>query len=151
MADEQPRIPLAPLLELVGEIGLRQLHEGFDEAGYPGMRKAHGAVWRFVDLERGSRLTELAERAGLSRQAVGEIADDLERLGYVERVPDPSDGRAKLIRPTERGRVAWERGVEILADIERGWAERYGERRVAMLRETLERILEGEPPGPRRA
>jgi DNA-binding MarR family transcriptional regulator len=142
MAGEQPRIPLAPLLELVGEIGLRQLHEGFDEAGYPGMRKAHGAVWRFVDLERGSRLTELAERAGLSRQAVGEIADDLERLGYVERVPDPSDGRAKLIRPTERGRVAWE--------IERGWADRYGERRVAMLRETLERILEGEPPGPRR-
>ena len=151
MTDEQPRIPLAPLLELVGEIGLRQLHEGFDEAGYPGMRKAHGAVWRFVDLEKGSRLTELAERAGLTRQAVGEIADDLERLGYVERVPDPSDGRAKLIRPTERGRVAWERGVEILADIERDWAERYGERRVAMLRETLEQILEGEPPGPRRA
>ena len=151
MAAPEGKIPLPPLLELVGEIGLRELHEGFERAGFPGMRKAHGAVWRFVDLDNGSRLTELAERAGLTRQAVGEVADDLERLGYLERVPDPSDGRAKLIRPTERGRTAWRLGEEILADIERAWAERYGKRRMAMVRETLEQILADEPPRPRRA
>lgn len=144
MAEPRDRIPLPPLLELVGELGIHQLHRGFEDLGYHGMRKAHGAVWRFVDLENGSRLTELADRAGLTRQAVGEIADDLERLGYVERVPDPTDGRAKLIKPTKRGRAAWQAGVGILTDIERRWAERYGKRRIAELRKTLEQVLEGE-------
>jgi DNA-binding MarR family transcriptional regulator len=147
MAEPPARIPLPPLLELVAELGIQQLHQGFDELGYHGMRKAHGAVWRFVDLENGSRLTELAERAGLTRQAVGEVADDLERLGYVERVPDPTDGRAKLIRPTERGRAAWQAGVGILDDIETRWGERYGKRRIVALRETLEQVLQGEGGG----
>jgi DNA-binding MarR family transcriptional regulator len=144
MSESAPNIPLPPLLELVAELGIEQLHRGFEERGFHGMRKAHGAVWRFVDLENGSRLTELAERAGLTRQAVGEVADDLERLGYLERVPDPTDRRAKLIRPTDRGRAAWQAGVELLDDIERRWGERYGKRRIAELRRTLEQVLAGE-------
>ena len=55
-----------------------------------------------IDPE-GSRLTELAERARMTKQSVGEVATDLEQRGYVERVPDPADGRAKIIRLTERG------------------------------------------------
>lgn len=143
MSEQRPKIPLPPLLELVAELGIDELHEGFDAAGFEGMRKAHGAVWRFIDVENGSRLTDLAERSGLTRQSLGEVVDDLERLGYVERLPDPSDGRAKLIRMTARGRAMWETGVVLLGEIERRWAERYGNRKLAALRSTLEEILAG--------
>jgi DNA-binding MarR family transcriptional regulator len=68
------------------------------------------------------------------------VASDLERRGYVERVPDPSDGRAKIIRLTPRGREVQALGRRLIADVERDWAERYGEERVAALREALEAI-----------
>jgi DNA-binding MarR family transcriptional regulator len=77
----------------------------------------------------------------MSKQAVGEFVDDLERLGYVERVPDPADRRAKLIRLTELGWEGHEAGQRIFADIERRWAERFGRKRVATMREVLEQIV----------
>ena len=61
----------------------------------------------------GSRLTDLAERAHMTKQSVGEVTTELERRGYLERVPDPGDGRAKIIRLTERGRDAQALGVRI--------------------------------------
>jgi DNA-binding MarR family transcriptional regulator len=102
-------------------------------------------VFRFID-RGGSRLTELAERSGLTKQAVGEVVDDLEGLGYVERVADPGDGRAKIIRLTDRGSEAGEAALRIFADIERHWAERHGEERVAVLRDVLEEICTAERP-----
>ena len=88
----------------------------------------------------GSRLTDLAERARMTKQSVGEVASDLEQRGYVERVPDPSDGRAKIIRLTERGHEAQAIGRGLIDDIERDWAERFGDERVAALRDALEAI-----------
>jgi DNA-binding MarR family transcriptional regulator len=88
----------------------------------------------------GSRLTYLAERANMTKQSVGEVTTELERLGYVERVPDPNDGRAKIIRLTERGRAAQSLGLGIIEQIEQDWAERYGVDRVAALRDALEAI-----------
>jgi DNA-binding MarR family transcriptional regulator len=88
----------------------------------------------------GSRLTELADRAGMTKQSVGEATSDLEARGYVERVPDPNDGRAKIIRLTARGREAQAVGRGLIDDIERDWAERFGAERVAALREALEAI-----------
>ena len=99
-------------------------------------------MFRFIH-EGGSRLTELAESSGLSKQAVGEVVDDLEKLGYVERAPDPEDGRAKVIRLTEQGADAQRTALEIFADIERDFAERYGAERVALMRELLEEIAAG--------
>ena len=61
------------------------------------MRPGHGCVFGTIEPD-GSRLTDLAERARMTKQTVGEVTTDLERLGYVERVPDPRDGRAKIIR-----------------------------------------------------
>jgi len=137
------RIPLPPLLENAREAGFEELHRRLAERGYADIRHAHGCVFRWVEPE-GTRLTELAELAGHSKQAVGEFVCDLEARGYVERVPDPADGRAKIIRLTERGAEAKATALEIFAEIEAEWAERIGPERVEALREALEVLYELE-------
>ena len=89
--------PLLPLLAEAKELVVNELHRRLHDQGYDEIRPAHGCVFRFIEPS-GSRLTVLAEQSGFTKQAVGEVADDLEKLGYVERIPDPLDGRAKLIR-----------------------------------------------------
>ena len=71
---------------------------------------------------------------------MGEVVSELGALGYLERVPDPGDGRAKIIRLTEHGREAQALGREIIDEIEEEWAERFGAERVAALRDALEAI-----------
>ncbi|HUA71129.1 MAG TPA: MarR family winged helix-turn-helix transcriptional regulator [Solirubrobacteraceae bacterium] len=112
---------------------------------YNDIRISHGCVFGNIEPE-GSRLTELAERARMTKQSVGEVTSDLEQRGYVERVPDPSDGRAKIIRLTERGRAAQALGVALIDELEEEWAERFGADRVTALREALEAIT-GERSG----
>jgi DNA-binding MarR family transcriptional regulator len=109
------------------------------ETDYSDIRISHGCVFGNIEPE-GSRLTELAERARMTKQSVGEVTTDLENRGYVERIPDPADGRAKIIRLTERGREAQALGIELIADIERDWGERIGDERVAALRDALEAV-----------
>jgi DNA-binding MarR family transcriptional regulator len=116
-----------------------ELFERVEAAGYGDMRPGHGCVFGNIDPD-GSRLTDLAERARMTKQSVGEVASDLEARGYVERVPDPNDGRAKIIRLTERGREAQAIGRALIDDLERDWGERFGADRVAALREALEVI-----------
>jgi DNA-binding MarR family transcriptional regulator len=137
-------MPLAPLMHEVKALIVDELHRRLADEGYPEVRPGHGCVFRFLDRDRGSRLTELAERARLTKQAVGEAVGDLERLGYVERVPDPDDGRAKTIRLTARGQAGCEAADRLFKDIERDWAARIGEQRMAALREALEAIAELE-------
>ena len=137
------RLPLPPLLAEVKDLAIEELHRRLAEEGFDRIRPGHGCVFRFVAVQ-GSHLTELAERSGFTKQAVGEVASDLERLGYVERMPDPGDRRAKIIRLTERGSQAQGAAMRIFSDIERRWGERYGEERVACLREAAEAIVAGE-------
>src|SRR5688572_16722454 len=111
--------------------------------GFEDVRDVHDRVFGFIDLEHGSRLTDLAERSGLTKPAVGEAVAELERKGYLERVPDPEDGRAKIIKPTARGVDAALTGRRLFAEIENDWAERYGEERVADLRACTEEIAAG--------
>jgi DNA-binding MarR family transcriptional regulator len=135
--------PLPALLNDVKERAVNELHGRLADEGHGEIRPGHGCVFRFIEVE-GSRLTDLAERAGLTKQAVGEVVTDLEHLGYVERVPDPDDRRAKIVRLTDAGRDASQAAQRIFADIERRWAEGFGEERMAILRETLEEIAAGE-------
>jgi DNA-binding MarR family transcriptional regulator len=94
---------------------------------YPDLRPAHLIVFQTLDHPpNGTRLTVLAERAQMTVQSMGQLIDALERGGYVQRVPDPADRRAKLIRYTDRGWAAHERGGEIVADVQAEWAERLG-------------------------
>jgi DNA-binding MarR family transcriptional regulator len=141
--ETEDRIPLPPLLENAREAGFEELHRRLAERGFSDIRHAHGCVFRWVEPQ-GTRLTELADLAGHSKQAVGEFVCDLEARGYVERVPDPADGRAKIIRLTERGSEAKSTALEIFAEIESEWAERIGPERVEALRDALEVLYELE-------
>jgi DNA-binding MarR family transcriptional regulator len=143
MAEER-RVPLPALLNDLTSQGFARLHERLAEEGLDDIRPGHGCVFRFVDQERGSRLTYLAERSGLTKQAVGEVVADLEELGYVCREPDPLDGRAKVIKTTPQGDEALATARRIFDGIEEEWAERIGAERVAALREALE-LLTGVP------
>ena len=134
-------LPLVGLLAEVKDAISDELYARLHEMGHGGIRPAHGCVFGFIDRGGGVRLTALADRSGLTKQAVGEAVADLERLGYVERVPDPSDGRAKIIRLTERGGQAAAAAEEIFADIERRFAAEVGDERFEEFRDTLRRIF----------
>lgn len=100
------------------------------------IRPKHGAVLANVD-PAGTRLTVLARRAGMGKPALGELVDDLEAMGYVERTPDPRDGRAKLVVPTTTGRAAIRAATEAIAAIEARYVAQLGERGYRQLRKAL--------------
>ncbi len=140
-----PRVPLSGLLDVAKQVMLAEFERDLAASGYGDIRPTHGCVFRFVRGE-GMRLTELARLAAITKQSAGELGDDLVSLGYVERVPDPVDGPAKLIRLTERGAEAQRTGFKLFAKVEKRWAERFGTERVAQLREALEEIVAAEAP-----
>jgi len=80
-------------------------------------------TWGNIGTE-GIRLTDLAATAQLSLAACSELVDELQGLGYLERQPDPSDGRAKLIFPTAKGREVLDAAGKAVADLEQRWRER---------------------------
>ncbi|GHH39351.1 MarR family winged helix-turn-helix transcriptional regulator [Lentzea cavernae] len=102
------------------ELFSRLAAEGFDD-----LRPRHGAVMAYVD-EAGVRATRLAELSGQHKQVVGKLVDELVVLGYLERRPDPADGRAKLIYPTERGLAEMRAGGRIMAALQARHARRLG-------------------------
>ncbi len=94
----------------------------------------------------GSRLTELAEAAQVTKQTAGFLVDQLERAGYVERTRDPSDARARLVRVAERGAATVPISAKIIAEIEAEWAAHIGTRRMGQLRDALTRLREITDP-----
>jgi DNA-binding MarR family transcriptional regulator len=87
------------------------------ERGYDDVRPGHGAVFLHVERRTGTRLGELARRAGVTKQSMMQVVDDLEARGYVRRVDDPADARAKLVRLTAEGRrcaTEFRRAVQVL-------------------------------------
>ena len=90
------------LLFAYGTYGERILEE-YRAAGYPEVRHVHLSVTRHIDVGAGTRISDLASRAGVTKGAMGQIVADCERIGLVERSPDPLDARATLVELTERG------------------------------------------------
>jgi DNA-binding MarR family transcriptional regulator len=133
-----------PMIRLLG-IGVdafrNELNERLGVSEFGDIRPGHSCVFGTIDPVNGSRLTDLAERAGMTKQTVGEMVSDLEERGYLERVPDPGDRRAKVISLTERGVRAYLYGRGLIDELEREWAERYGEERIAALRDALEAVV----------
>jgi DNA-binding MarR family transcriptional regulator len=138
-------VVLTGLFSLACDAMLTEFREEIEKSEFEDIRPAHACVFRYV-REAGLRLTEIAELTNMTKQSVGEVVDDLTERGYVERLPDPADGRAKLICLTPRGKEAQEFGFGIFATIEDRWAERYGADRIADLREILEEIVAAEAP-----
>jgi DNA-binding MarR family transcriptional regulator len=132
-------------MEVVEEALFAEFHQDLVETGYSDIRPTHGCVFRFI-REEPLRLTELATLAGMTKQSIGEVIDNLVELGYVKRVPDPQDRRAKLICLTERGEEAQKTGRRLFASLEQRWAKRYGPERIAQLRDLLEEIAAAESP-----
>jgi DNA-binding MarR family transcriptional regulator len=139
------RVPLPGLMEVVQEALYAEFRQELEESGYGDIRPTHGCVFRFID-EEPLRLTELATLAGITKQSIGEVIDNLVELGYAKRVPDPQDRRAKLICLTARGEEAQKIGLTLFAKVEQRWAKRYGPARFAQLRELLEEIAIAESP-----
>lgn len=113
--------------------------------GFDDITPAQARVFQRID-RNGSRLTDLAEAAQVTKQTVGFLVDQLERAGYVERTPDPRDGRARLVRVAERGAAAVRASADVVAEIEAQWVAHLGEARAAQLRESLTMLREITDP-----
>ena len=135
-------VPLGFLLREPVRLGNALIAERLAESGHPDLRPPHGNVFQFLDAD-GTRVSMLAERAAVTKQSMAELVAHLERHGYVERVPDPSDRRAKLVRATDRGAEVYEIARQVVAEMEREWTARVGKRRMRELRETLTELNEG--------
>jgi DNA-binding MarR family transcriptional regulator len=121
--------------------------EALARRGFGDLRPALLAVGQHIGAG-GTRITELAERAWLSKPTVVYAVDELERLGYVTRQPDPSDGRAKLVVATERAHAAERAAREAVLEIRDAWAEVVGEQEIAALEGGLRRLRDALWPPP---
>lgn len=113
------------------------------ETDFDDLRPSHGNAMEQLELEDGLRLTDLAGRAGITAQSMGELVDDLEAKGYLERRPDPDDRRAKRIYLTDRGWKNARVAKQATTDVENDLAELLGQQRYQALRRTLEDIISG--------
>lgn len=126
------------LLEVARDFQKGALEE-YSRVGHRKLQSSHQAILTYLSLD-GTRLTELAARASMTKQAMGQLVDEVERLGYVERIPDPSDGRAKIVRFTRKGRMLIKEGTEIGEEIQRKYASLIGENKLRRLRDLLEEL-----------
>ena len=119
----------------------RRLIQGLNRSGFDDLRVPHMAVLQYPG-PNGVRPTVLAERAGMSKQAMNQLLLSLERLGYITREDAPEGGRARVVRFTERGHAAWERIHELLVEVEDEWREVLGEQQFAELKDILLNVWE---------
>ena len=122
--------------------GTEVLHQRLAERGHPAVRAPHGNVLQFLDDE-GTRVSVLAQRAQMTKQSMAELVAHLEDHGYVERVPDSGDRRAKLVRATARGGEVYAIAREVVAELERDWTRRLGKAKMRQLRSLLEELNAG--------
>ena len=122
-----------------------RVFDGLAAAGFADLTPAQARVFQRI-APGGSRVTDLAAQAGITKQSAGFLVDQLERGGYVERVPDPGDGRARLVRVADRGARSVEASRGIVAQVEAEWTAHLGERRMAQLRHILTDLREITDP-----
>ena len=113
--------------------------------GVAGIRPAHLQVFGTIKAD-GTRLTDLAAWSNMSLSSMAELVDDLERLGYLERRPDPDDRRAKLVSLTGTGWQAIRQGRHVIESIESDWASRLGEERFESLCQSLQALINALDP-----
>jgi DNA-binding MarR family transcriptional regulator len=137
-------IDIARLLQEARRTLAAELDADLEERGYPDLRPGHAALFLSIDRRSGSRLSDLAEVNRLTKQAMMAIVDELESRGYVRRVPDPNDSRAKLVRLTAHGRRATSECRRAVQALDQRTRRRLGERSYDVLREALEELATAE-------
>ena len=115
------------------------------DRGFGDLTAAQGRIAARIGPD-GTRLTDLAEQALVTKQTASHLVDQLERAGYVRRVPDPTDARARLVRIAERGRSVIALAREVEAQVEAEWTAHLGEETTAQLRAALVRLREVTDP-----
>jgi DNA-binding MarR family transcriptional regulator len=129
---------LGALLRLAYHAMMAEVMEALSGTQFTDLQAMHMTAFRPLwDAPQGLRATELAAAARITKQSIGIVVDQLEEGGYVERVAHPSDGRAKLVRLTKRGREAGGLLRAAVRRVEADWAQRIGSDRLAELRSTL--------------
>lgn len=139
--EEQKRESTGQLLlkcaRLLDEEAVARVNE---EGVRPALRPAHTRLFPHID-PAGTRLTELARRVGITKQAVGQLVDELVQLEALEVVPDPEDRRARRVRFSQRGLQAIGHGLRILGALEGEITERVGSKKMKVLQQTLSEVL----------
>lgn len=138
--DQAERLHIGQLLVQLTRQFQNELFERLRDAGLEDARVSHTHVTAYIRAE-GTRLGELAAMARMTPAAMSEQVDDLERLGIVERRPDPSDRRAKLICLTDRGWETMRIGRGVIAEMEREYADLVGPERFEQAASTLNDLL----------
>jgi DNA-binding MarR family transcriptional regulator len=118
-----------------------QLIERFAQRGHPEVRYAHGNVFQYLD-DDGTRVSDLAQRAGITKQSMAQLVEHLEQHGYLERIADPADGRAKLVRTTARGGELFAVVRDYVAETEARLEARLGPAKLQRLRVLLRELDE---------
>lgn len=138
-----PRPPymIGALLRIPFQETVRRVLEDLLAAGFVDLRAAHLAVFQHLS-PGGTRPSELAERAQITKQSMGYLVEHLVAAGYVEQVSDPRDGRARLVRLTERGRAVDDAARDSMRSLEAEWAISLGADRYAQLKAALTDLVE---------
>ena len=132
---------IGALLRVPAEAIHRRIINDLNAAGFTDLSLPHMALFRFPGPD-GVRPGVLAERAGVSKQAMNRLLGSLEDLGYLIRSDAPDEGRARIVRFTKRGHAAYAKAVEVLRNIEREWRAELGPKDFAQLKELLCRVWE---------
>ncbi|MDQ3641863.1 MAG: MarR family winged helix-turn-helix transcriptional regulator [Actinomycetota bacterium] len=141
MAYPDEDTPLLLLLVVAERHMVNALQEHLVTAGFHDHRAVHHTVMAHVTHD-GIRTTELAQRAGVTKQAMSELVRDLVALGYLQTKPDPHDGRAKLITFSERGQRAVDVAMSAFDAMEEALGKRIGPQALLSLRRILVRLLD---------
>ena len=132
-----PENPLiGALLRLPAQAIHRRIVAGLNRAGFHDLRLPHMGVLQYPGPD-GCRPSELAGRAGMSKQAMNQLLQGLERLGYIRRRDAKEGGRGRIVHFTRRGRAAWAKIHEILAEIEAEWRATLGDKNFNRLKALL--------------
>lgn len=131
------RMPTAGLLGRAYNTLSAEIFDRVRSAGAADIRPSHGNVMEQLTMEQPLRLSDIAQRSGITAQSAGALVDELEELGYVERRPDPSDRRAKLIHLTTKGRRNAQVAFDIVTEIEKELEHQLGKRSLAQVRRAL--------------
>jgi DNA-binding MarR family transcriptional regulator len=133
-------IPLPALIQLAYQSADAAITMGLRRRGFD-VTRAHSSVLANIDVETGTRLTVLADRASVTKQAIGQVVAELETRGFVKRTPDPQDGRAKLVRLTAGGRNLIAAAYEVIGQIEAAVLNQVGSEGVEATRTTLAALV----------
>jgi len=132
---------IGALLRVPAQAIHRRIINELNASGFEELRVPHMAVLQFPGPD-GVRPGVLAERAGMSKQAMNQLLRSLEGLGYLARSDAPDEGRARIVHLTKRGRAAYAKIHEILRVIEREWAAELGPKHFTQLKALLLRVWE---------